>query len=484
MPSSIRRRLSSLSGPKAIILCYVTALGLISGLTTLAAWLVNQSLVVQDGDSALINISGRQRMLSQQTALYAEQLVHAASAEEAAKAENALRTAATLMRASHERLVARASQMSAPLYAAYFEGAAPLDTRVRSYLRDMDALLQDTQNSVTSGNANLIDARRTPKAGLLNDLDAIVSIYEAEAQAKLNDTKRLHTIIAISTLALLALEALFIFRPLARSIERRTRALAAANAQMTALAVSDTLTNLPNRHGFAERLNALTASGAGASGLAAIMQLDLDRFKNINDTLGHPVGDAVLREVGLRLRATLCDRSTTIARLGGDEFAVIAEGLASQQEAADIATKITSAIAEPMEVDQKHIRTNASVGVTLFPQDDCDPEQLLKNADLALYQAKANGRGTHCFFAPSMKDDIARRRHIADELRVAITEDQLKAFIQPIFSLRDGSLTGAECLIRWLHPERGVVPASEFIPVADEFLMAAQVDRIILDQVL
>ncbi|MEM9751571.1 MAG: type IV pili methyl-accepting chemotaxis transducer N-terminal domain-containing protein, partial [Pseudomonadota bacterium] len=172
MPSSIRRRLSSLSGPKAIILCYVTALGLIAGLTTLAAWLVNQSLVVQDGDSALINISGRQRMLSQQTALYAEQLVHAASAEEAAKAENALRTAATLMRASHERLVARASQMSAPLYAAYFEGAAPLDTRVRSYLRDMDALLQDTQNSVTSGNANLIGARRTLDAGLLDDLDA------------------------------------------------------------------------------------------------------------------------------------------------------------------------------------------------------------------------------------------------------------------------------------------------------------------------
>ncbi|MEM9751627.1 MAG: GGDEF domain-containing phosphodiesterase, partial [Pseudomonadota bacterium] len=123
-------------------------------------------------------------------------------------------------------------------------------------------------------------------------------------------------------------------------------------------------------------------------------------------------------------------------------------------------------------------------GVTLFPQDDCDPEQLLKNADLALYQAKANGRGTFSFFTPSMQDDIAQRRELAEALQAAIAEDQLKAFIQPIFSLRDGSLTGAECLIRWLHPERGVVPASEFIPVAEEFLMAAQVDRIILDQVL
>jgi len=195
--------------------------------------------------------------------------------------------------------------------------------------------------------------------------------------------------------------------------------------------------------------------------------LDLDHFKEINDTLGHPVGDSLLIAVAVRLRA--CIRAdATIARLGGDEFAVIELQSNPVIESATLADRILSTLCEPFDLGDHQVATRASIGIAIAPQDGDTSDDILRNADLALYSAKNGGRGTFRFFAPELHRVIHARRSLERDIRNALAGDEFELYYQPIVDLRSGSVSGCEALLRWNHPERGLILPSEFIPLTEE----------------
>jgi diguanylate cyclase (GGDEF)-like protein len=239
-----------------------------------------------------------------------------------------------------------------------------------------------------------------------------------------------------------------------------------SEAQIAHLAHHDHLTNLPNRVFLREQLDdAVRHLQRGRK--FAILCLDLDRFKGVNDSLGHPVGDALLKAVGKRLQECV-QASDFVARLGGDEFAVIQSGVHRAEDCSDLAQRIIDSVSEPYLIEGHQAIVGASIGIAIAPVDGTSPDQLLKNADLAMYQAKADGRGAYRLFEPQMDAFIQQRRALELDLRHALSMNQLKLYYQPIVDTKLGKVIGFEALMRWFHPERGEVPPSEFVRLAEE----------------
>ncbi len=229
----------------------------------------------------------------------------------------------------------------------------------------------------------------------------------------------------------------------------------------------DFLTGLPNRMMFHERLKQDIQNSQRAGLPLALMFLDLDNFKEANDTLGHEVGDQLLQQAAQRLRR--CVRaSDTVARLGGDEFTLILGELADAGAVERIARKILQTLAEPFLLADEALYVSASLGITFYPRDATEPEELIKNADQAMYAAKDRGRNRFCYFARQMQEAAQSRRRLARDLRIALAEEQFCLHYQPIVALASGTIDKAEALIRWRHPQRGMVSPAQFIPVAEE----------------
>jgi diguanylate cyclase (GGDEF)-like protein/PAS domain S-box-containing protein len=239
-----------------------------------------------------------------------------------------------------------------------------------------------------------------------------------------------------------------------------------AEARIIHMAGHDALTNLPNRILFREQMEqALTRVDRGEA--VAVLYLDLDRFKGVNDTLGHPIGDALLCKVTERLRA-LVRGTDTVARLGGDEFATLQIGVPQPTGATILATRVIEAIDELFDIEGHQVVIRASIGIAISPNDGTKSDQLLKNADMALYRAKSTGRGTYHFFQPEMDAQMQARRILELDLRKALVLGQFELYYQPIVDLVTNKVSGFEALVRWNHPERGLVPPDEFIPLAEE----------------
>ena len=239
-----------------------------------------------------------------------------------------------------------------------------------------------------------------------------------------------------------------------------------AEAQIAHMARHDALTNLPNRVFFRHEIEeALKRVQRGE--LVAILCLDLDHFKSVNDTLGHPIGDALLRDVGDRLHDCLRENDIA-ARLGGDEFAVIQVAAEQPKSATLLAQRIIETLSAPYEVQGHQIVIGASVGIAIAPTDGHDPDQLLKSADMALYRAKADGRGTCRFFEPEMDARMQARRRLELDLRKAIVQGEFELYYQPLVDMGSSRITGFEALVRWHHPEQGMIPPNNFIPLAEE----------------
>lgn len=245
-------------------------------------------------------------------------------------------------------------------------------------------------------------------------------------------------------------------------ITERTR----ADEKIAHLAHYDALTDLPNRVLFRERLEQATKAVRPGEQLA-VLYIDIDEFKSVNDALGHPVGDELLMGVADRLRGCLKE-SDVAARLGGDEFAVIQTAIKSQSETTELVDKIHSAIRHPFECAGNLITTDASIGIALAAADGLDLDQLLRNADLALYGAKGDGRRTYRFFEVGMDARAKARRSLELELRQAISDGSLEAWYQPVVNLENNRISSCEALLRWRHPERGMISPAEFIPIAEE----------------
>ncbi len=252
---------------------------------------------------------------------------------------------------------------------------------------------------------------------------------------------------------------------LASSFNHMREAISAREDKILRLAYQDTLTNLPNRALFADRLDLAIKAAERAKSKVTILMLDLDRFKHVNDTLGHQIGDVVLQKVGARLQALL-RKSDTIARLGGDEFAIVLPN-AGVAQAQEVVTTILTALETPLAIDGQPLDVRTSIGVASYPEHGRDPHTLVRHADVAMYVAKRGNKG-HAVYHPDQHQPRQDHLTLLGELRRAVEQDELTLHYQPKVDLQNGTTTHAEALLRWVHPARGLVPPLDFIPFAEQ----------------
>src|SRR5581483_10181972 len=253
---------------------------------------------------------------------------------------------------------------------------------------------------------------------------------------------------------------------LAASFNEMVGKIAEREQRITQLAFNDVLTGLPNRTMFQQQLDQAFRAAEGSGGLFALHCLDLDQFKVINDTLGHPAGDALLIEAGRRVQQAA--RGHFVARLGGDEFVVL-QSVGEDRNAIDrLAREILETMAQPLTIDGNEFAPSTSIGIASAPQDGEESGTLLRNADLALYRAKEAGRGTFAFFEESLNERAQQRRQLESDLRLALERGEFELFYQPLFDLEQNCICSFEALLRWRHPQRGIVSPVEFIPVAED----------------
>ncbi|MCC2113769.1 MAG: diguanylate cyclase, partial [Hyphomicrobiales bacterium] len=247
------------------------------------------------------------------------------------------------------------------------------------------------------------------------------------------------------------------------------------------LAHHDTLTALPNRAQFNRALEDALGRAERHGKKVAVLCLDLDRFKDVNDTLGHPIGDGLLRTVAVRLGEAVREIDV-IGRLGGDEFAVVAEDIQGAEDTIPLAQRLCEALAEPIQIEGHDIATSTSIGIAIAPDDGGTAELILKNADLALYRAKNDGRNTFRFFEREMDVALQKRRRLEHDMRQALQREQFELHYQPQYDLKTASLSGYEALLRWNHPESGAIAPDVFIPVAEETGLIVQIGAWALEQ--
>ncbi len=252
-----------------------------------------------------------------------------------------------------------------------------------------------------------------------------------------------------------------------------------SEAEVKRLASYDSLTGLPNRILMRRTLDESLRDIAGRPKKAALFMLDLDRFKTVNDTLGHPVGDGLLRQVAERLQR-IVQQDGQVGRLGGDEFNVVLPGIAEPNRLTTLATAIIHEVSKPYLIDGSHVSIGASIGIAIAPVDGATADALVRNADLALYAAKADGKGVHRFYEPEMHASAKDRRLLEMDLRGVMNESGLHMAYQPVVDAQSEAIVGFEALVRWNHPTRGPISPSDFIPVAEEIGLIPQIGEWVL----
>ncbi len=256
---------------------------------------------------------------------------------------------------------------------------------------------------------------------------------------------------------------------------RRMLHAAEVEHQIRHLAYLDTLTGLPNRLLFMDRLDQAISRSMRQSSIFALLFIDIDHFKVINDSMGHHAGDKLLTSVTARLQQSV-RQSDTIARLGGDEFTVIVENINQPEDVVVVTKSILRMLSDPIMIDNREVFISASIGVSVYPDDGDDLGTLLKNAETAMYKAKEHGRNNLQFYRAEMSEAAMKRLELENNLRNAIEKEQLLVFYQPKFNLLTGECLGMEALVRWDHPDKGLVQPDEFIPLAEETGMILQLD--------
>lgn len=254
-----------------------------------------------------------------------------------------------------------------------------------------------------------------------------------------------------------------------------------SQTELSYLAHYDPLTGLANRSQLYDRLKHSLRSAVAREANSSFFLIDLDHFKSINESLGHSLGDQLLQAVAQRMAKTL-DEHSTLARFGGDEFAIISESINSPEKAAVLAQKIIHTHKEPFIIDDNQLFINLSIGICFYPQSGSTVEEIMRNADSALSKAKASGRDTFAFYSSELTEQAFQRIRIASELNQALDGVGLELYYQPVYALEKQQLVGCEALLRWNHPERGLVPPNEFIPIAEESGLITAIDQWVLRQ--
>jgi diguanylate cyclase (GGDEF)-like protein len=311
---------------------------------------------------------------------------------------------------------------------------------------------------------------------LMRGSDAFMDELQGAVDARLNDLSKRAWILLGSLLTLSCVAFSGLWRHLARNLRYAESAFAEKQNEVTRLALHDPLTGLANRRYLHMQLDTEIARATRERTRFALLMIDLDGFKPINDRHGHAAGDAVLMEVSRRLKAQV-RKSEVAARLGGDEFVVVLNQGEASDAPARAAQRLIAALSQAVALPQGEVHIGASVGVAFFPADGVDADDLIRKADVALYRAKNEARGDVRFFQQSMDEEVRERESMELDLRAAIANNQIIPYFQPLIDLSSGTLTGFEVLARWSHPVRGMVPPATFVPVAED---SGQIDALTL----
>jgi len=333
------------------------------------------------------------------------------------------------------------------------------------------------------GGAERVNLDASVANATLSGYAALGQRISAYADARSEQLLELHRTLFFATIGVIVLVALFIFRPMSKAILRKTHELVDARNSMAFIAVHDGLTGLHNRTFLTDHFDTLIKGAHRRRERLAVIQLDLDRFKQINDTLGHAAGDYVLVVTAQRMRAS-CRASDLCARLGGDEFVMILNGAGGTEDINMLARRILEQINEPITFQGTTILPGASAGIAVYPIDADNAEDLLVHADLALYSAKKLGGGNFSFFSEELRRELDYRKQLEHDIRTAIANKTFEVYFQPQVSLTSGKISGIEALVRWKHADRGMISPGEFIPVAEKCGFMPEIGRIVISKAI
>ena len=476
MPDHLTADVSAIPETRRLTRRYLLALGLIASMSMGAFMLLSESITGLDQNAGFINLSNRQLMLSQRAAMFAERL--AAERNPAARADLATNLGATTdeMRRLHTALLdgnptpgLPARPLSNPLRVIYFGAGMPaLDAQMSRFLGCLDRLMKEYAAAPDLVEADVKVIRDLASNQLLQSIGNVVKQYEREAHRDLNSTATLHGFELLVVLVTLGLEVLFIFRPMVRQIARSRVDLIRSERNLRHLAWHDELTGLANRVLLNHRLREVAADLGNHGAPAGLMLIDLDRFKVVNDRLGHAAGDELLRQVALRLSMAVDPAAAMVARLGGDEFAILLTKQTDRAALDVLSERILASLAAPFALRSGEAHIGASIGIARLPQDASDPQTALRCADLAMYESKGAGRNCHRFFRVELNAKFQTRHDIEVELRQAVERGEFELHFQPKYKTAGEELTGVEALLRWRHPIRGLLLPSAFIEVAEQ----------------
>ncbi|MCA0045562.1 EAL domain-containing protein [Mesorhizobium sp. B283B1A] len=476
---------------------YWLALLIIAAMVAASFVLLQQTMATHQHNHTLLDIVGTQKTLSQRIVFLAN-ATDVASREKQPALVSALKQATVEFETNYDLLLEQTGAdpqspakldpksiesvlFAKPFHLDYFSvGLIANGDRLISAL---ESQLNNLDNGGYKGSAERVNLDMSVANATLSGYAALGQRISAEADERSEKLLSLHRTLFYATLGVILLVALFIFRPMSNAILRKTRELVDARNSMAFIAVHDGLTGLHNRTFLTDHFETLIKGAHRRRERLAVVQLDLDRFKQINDTLGHAAGDYVLVITAQRMRDS-CRASDLCARLGGDEFVMILNGAGSTEDINMLARRILAHINEPIVFQGTTILPGASAGIAVYPIDADNAQDLLVHADLALYSAKKMGGGNFSFFSEELRRELDYRKQLEHDIKVAISEKAFQVYFQPQVSLTTGTISGIEALVRWNHAERGMISPGEFIPVAEKCGFMPEIGRIVISKAI
>lgn len=475
---------------------YWLALTIIAAMVVASFILLQQLMAQQQHNHALLDIVSTQKALSQRIVFLASATGGAARDKQPALV-TALKQATGEFEINYDRLLKETGAdplsparndpksieyvlFSKPFHLDYFSVGlvANGDRLVSSFASQLGM-----QSDGYKGGGERVGLDASVANATMSGYAALGQRISAFADEKSSNILDLHRTLFFATLGVIVLVALFIFRPMSNAILRKTRELVDARNSMAFIAVHDGLTGLHNRTFLTDHFDTLIKGAHRRRERLAVIQFDLDRFKQINDTLGHAAGDYVLVVTAQRMRDS-CRASDLCARLGGDEFVMILNGAGTTEDIHALAKRILGEINEPITFQGTTIMPGASAGIAVYPVDADNAQDLLVHADLALYSAKKLGGGNFSFFSEELRRELDYRKQLEQDIRTAIANKSFEVYFQPQVSLTSGKISGIEALVRWKHETRGMISPGEFIPVAEKCGFMPDIGRIVIGKAI
>ena len=460
---------------------YLIALSIIAMLSLFSHYLVQNIVQKQEATARVVNQAGRQRMLSQRITRFAGEMLLPVERQSTPRLRQEYLAAIDNMAEVHQALVKGSARLQIPvsdsiaIQQLFHQNPITLDKQVTDFITTAKQLA-DTQLSPETRQNALIQLRLAANSKLLNSLDILVSQYQQESEQAVYKLQNYNQLSLFGMFLTLFLEALFIFRPLLLNLFRREQQYHQLLTEMESeisdrihfIAFHDPLTELPNRLSLLERIKTAIQAVEQSQNHLVVISIGLDRFKDINNSLGHDQGDDLLVAVANRLAATAHEHNGVAARIAGDEFVLSLNNKVKTLDLMRILRQLKSSIIQPLELNKRAVQIGASLGIAIFPDDGVQAEELLLHANQAMRVAKTDGGNGFRFFQPTMTVNMARKMKLEQELRLAIISNQLELFYQPKICLTTGEITGVEALIRWHHPDEGMLSPAEFIPIAED----------------